>query len=90
MQINLHSLFNLYGKFFARYKDGKQLSSSKRIKITDQDDVYKLIINNVEEKDLGMYESRASNKKGNMGSFAQLIITGEDRVLIQWFSNNLL
>jgi len=63
-----------------RYKDGAEIDQSDRIKILSPDPKTNiLIINRVEEGDMGVYECKGSSKAGTLSSKAKLVITGENK-----------
>ncbi|XP_034942777.1 obscurin isoform X3 [Chelonus insularis] len=65
-------------------KDNKPLDESyaDRVKISTTDNIFKLEINNITEKDSGIYTARAANGDGNATCTAQLVVenlTAEER-----------
>lgn len=75
-----------------RYRDGIELDSSDRLKISSPDSkTHTLTLNCIEEDDLGVYECKATSKAGVLSSKAKLIITGKiERPFVICHTNWLL
>ena len=64
-------------KLMSRLKDGEAVVSGDRTKFLFEDDeTHVLIINDVQEADMGVYVCRAVNKVGEATSSTTLNITG--------------
>lgn len=63
--------------FIFRFRDGVALAESPRLKLLPVDSQTQiLILTQVEESDIGVYECRAESKAGATSSKAKLNITG--------------
>lgn len=70
----------IYETCCCRYRDGIELDSSDRLKISSPDSkTHTLTLNCIEEDDLGVYECKATSKAGVLSTKAKLIITGKNK-----------
>lgn len=66
---------NIKAKTVKWYKNGQEIKQDSRIVITEEENIYRLVIKTANQQDVGQYKVVLSNSAGDVDSSAKLTVT---------------